>query len=392
MPKMYKPIAITIISLILAAILIPAAVYTPLMKSINWKIYDALVKSEYELGCRATPAVDDILLVTIDNDTLNNMEERWPYSRATFAGVIDNLNNAGCKMIGFDFIFHGRSTDEEDALLKKALERRGGVVLGSSIDAEGVLNASTTPALKESAVSGFVTKVEDPDGVTRRSLTYLIGDKDPNKGVLSWEMELLRAVKDLDLATISNRGSAISFENGKGEKWVIPVERGTGSFLIRFHSHTSDFKRLSFYKVLKGDFDPSDVKDKIVLIGLSSQLFQDLHNTPLGWLPGITLNANAFVTLSSRDFLREAPKSAEIVLLIIGVIAAAVFVSLFGRRMALILIFTEIVLFLAISLLLIMHGWVWNYAVFPILVMVCPILGKKMYTFIAAKYWWTFRI
>ena len=39
-------------------------------------------------------AIKDILLVTIDNDTVNLMTHCWPYPRTDFAQVIENLNRA----------------------------------------------------------------------------------------------------------------------------------------------------------------------------------------------------------------------------------------------------------------------------------------------------------
>jgi len=126
------------------------------------------------------------------------------------------------------------------------------------------------------------------------------------------------------------------------------------------------------------DFIRGLVKDKIVLIGFLSSVFWDYYTTPIGPLPGIALNANAFLTLYSHDFLTETPKLLAISFVIVGVILAAMIVTFFSIKRALILIAAEILIFFAASLLLLTLRYVWDYSIFPIAVLLCPILSKKL--------------
>ncbi|MDD5496391.1 MAG: CHASE2 domain-containing protein, partial [Candidatus Omnitrophica bacterium] len=211
-------------------------------------------------------------------------------------------------------------------------------------------------------------------------LTYLVDAGDKKIGFLSWDMALLKAAKGADFSTLADDGTTISFKSNSGEEWNIPVDRHARSFLIHFRSHTADFRRISFYKVLEGDFDPSLVRGKIVLVGLLSSIFGDLHNTPIGWLPGITLNANVVSALYSHDFLREIPAPVEIFIIILGILLAVVTVQSQSLRRSLIPIIALIALFLGLSFILLSRGYVWNYAIFPLAVLICPLLAKKIMT------------
>lgn len=372
-----------IFGVIIAVVLTLLAQHTDFTQFARRKIYDVLVKIQYKL--KGPPAAaKDITLVVIDNETFRKMEERWPYRRASFARVIDNLADAGARAIAIDFIFYGGSSGEDDAALKASLERRSGrVILGASIDEESRVNASTAPFVAANSISGVVTKVQDPDSFVRRSLTYLLSDKAKKSFLLSWEMQVLKVAQGVDVSTFDHKNGLVSFSGGPGERWSVPVEDERGTFLINFSCHTSDIKKLSFYDVLKGDFDKADVKGRIVLIGFISSAFWDFYNTPIGPLPGITLNANALLTLYTRAFITRIPPLFVALIVMIGAALASVFAALFRIKTALIFIAAEIALFFALSLLLLLSGYAWDYALFPAAVLVGPLLGKKITEVIA---------
>ena len=373
-----KNIAILLWSALIAAILILASNYVIYVNPIHLKIYDTLVAVRGKF-IHPPKGIEDVVLVKIDNDTLNNLPERWPYSRATFAKVIDRLKAAGARTIGLDFVFYGLSSDDADALLEKAFENAGNIVTGSTLDENGALNvpAYRTPA--EKTASGIVTKFEDSDKIIRRNLTYLITGRTRQKTVLSWELELLKIEKRIDLSTLSDAAHRVVFlRNQADETWEIPVDPKTGTFLINFKAHTTDFRGLSFYRVLKGDFNADEIKNKIVLIGFTSLVLGDIHDTPLGWIPGMTLSANAFLTLYSHDFLKEMPKEIETIFVLIGALVASLFVLFLSSQRAFFCLIAEIALFFIASVILLSWGITWDYSLFPLATIISASLSKKM--------------
>jgi len=373
-----KTIFIVVVSLILAAgaYSINRACPIPAARLVHLKIYDCLLKAEYKFAPRL-PALKDILLVTIDNDTLNKMNERWPYQRSDFVRVIDNLRKAKPEVIAFDFAFLGKSNTRDDALLKACLNSDYKIVMATSINEESCLDIVSFSGCESKLLSGIVTKIQDEDGEVRGNLTYLVDEK--NKGFLSWGMQILKVVKNVDLGSLKTSDNFISFRNNSGEKWVIPIKSDTETYLIHFRGHTVDFSRISFYEAFKGDFNPAVVKNKIVMIGLASSMFGDIHNTPLGWMPGITLNANAFLTLYARDFIKRVHWFLGFVLAMIGVAVSAIIVSSFDNEQAIVFIILELFSFFILSYILLTCNYTWNYSFFILAAPIFPFIAKKIY-------------
>lgn len=329
--------------------------------------------SVYQRVTPPPPAARDIVLVGIDSQTAARMKERWPYPRKTFATVLDRLHRAGARAIGLDFSFFGGSADPaEDELLRETLSH-GRVVLGAGFGETGGLVWSTLPELRAATRSGIVNKLQDRDGVLRHALTYLVSTnpKLPKTRVFSLELKLLEASREVNLASMEDHGRTLAFKAASGEL-RIPVDARTKTFAVRFRAHTGDFTRLSFYQVHEGRFDRAVVKDKIVMIGFLSLLFQDLHQTPIGWLPGLTLNANTFLTLHARDFIRPLPFLLELLVLLGGVGLGILLVHSVRPAHALGGLCLAVVAFLALSYALYALGWVWNYARFPMFVLLVP--------------------
>jgi CHASE2 domain-containing sensor protein len=355
----------------------------PMLTSLRRKSYDALFKIEYKLR-RPPPALKDIALVVIDNHTLKNMPQRWPYSRATFAKVVENLKKAGAKAIAFDFVFWGQTDPEEDATLSEIMAEDK-VILPCLINEQGKIEFSNLPGSSTAFYSGVVTKIQDEDGVTRRNLLYVVNEKDPKKGILSWEMQLLKAVRSVDTATLVNDVDTVLFQNNAGEQWRVPVDPSTQTFSIHFRARAIDFPRISFSNVFRGNFYPNQVKDKIVILGTLSSLFGDLHRTPIDWLPGVVLNANAFLNLYTHDFLKNVPPRVEWLAILLGVFLSGILVLWFRPRIAIFLILLEIGLILLTTYAFLTRGYLWNYTLISILVLVCPFAAKNIDLFFSGR-------
>lgn len=59
--------------------------------------------------------VDDVAVVAVDDVTLSDLNERWPFRRSLHARVIDELRRAGAKVIAYDVQFTEPSQINEAA-------------------------------------------------------------------------------------------------------------------------------------------------------------------------------------------------------------------------------------------------------------------------------------
>jgi adenylate cyclase len=387
---MTKHVRTLVIGIILTILFLFSEKYISPAKLISLKIYDILNRIEYRLH-KPPSQIKDIVIVSIDNETIGKMPYRWPYPRSIFASAIKNLMLAQAKVIAFDFVFLGKSEEIEDQALREALSDNDKIILASTIDENGALNIRSLPSLAVNVPSGIVTKLQDIDGEIRRNLTYLISDEIPPKGFLSWEMAILKSVEGLTVTPIKGDECYLSIKNDEGEKWLIPVDCYNKSFMINFLAHTGDFKRIPLYNAYTGNFDPSAVKDKIVLVGFVSSLLGDIHNTPIGWMPGIILNANSFLTLYTHSFIKDVPVRLDRFLAIIGVLLSTMILLLFDKKTAGIFIAAQIAVFFIISYALLTMGYMWDYFAFPFSVAVFPALSTHIYAWIwqRKKFYWT---
>ncbi len=131
----------------------------------------------------AEPPSPNIVIVGIDDQTLQTYGKWSNWSRDLHARAIDNLAAAGAKVIGFDVLFVDSSPD--DARLAEAVENAGNVVLpiagtraaagaGPGVSYDGFL-VPVSPIGEAARDFGHVNIIPDPDGKVR-SLPLVVRD------------------------------------------------------------------------------------------------------------------------------------------------------------------------------------------------------------------------
>ncbi|MGH2833312.1 MAG: CHASE2 domain-containing protein [Solirubrobacteraceae bacterium] len=270
-----------------------------------------------------------IVLVRIDHPTLQefshrNLATRIPLPRSYDAKVIERLRQAGAKAIAVDIEFghpsrgegetpasERRSEEESDELFEAVGRAHGKVVLAATeIGPHGqneVLGGAAN--LREvGARAGAAIFIPDSDGTIRRLLHSYSGL--PTLGVATAEV------------ASGQRYSASLFESDG-----VPID---------FLGPPPSFEVASFSNVMLGQTPPSLFKNKIVIVGASDPLFQDVHHTAVGGgkeMAGMEIWANATSTLLRGIPLRDAPGWLEIILIVLmGVVVPLGSLRLRPRR------------------------------------------------------------
>ena len=88
---------------------------------------------------RSQPAhLEEFIVVAIDDESLEKINQRWPWSRSLFGTVLDTLSRQQPKVILYDATFTGASPNpKEDEVLAEAIRKAGNVVLPSSFNDRG---------------------------------------------------------------------------------------------------------------------------------------------------------------------------------------------------------------------------------------------------------------
>jgi adenylate cyclase len=301
----------------------------------------------------------DLVLVTIDDESMNQGGELsvWPWPRRYHARVIKQLHAAGAKVIGVDMVLAGSSgggevtlsgplalapLSKDDEYLAGALKLAGNVVLAMEVaqsavaaeEAQAELEVGNFPvaAFEEAALDlGCANLPRDLDGVVRRAWTSLTFQDEPYAG-----LAVALAAHYLGVAPLTLAAQAL--ERSRAGHPAL----GGDSLLISYGAPIGlGFERIPYYRVLQGDFDPAQVRGKMVLIGSQASVLQDLHYTPLAlrgergtgeraaMMPGVEIVAHVAESLVHGRYLVPLnPLGAGALTLLVALAMAALTVWL----------------------------------------------------------------
>ncbi len=296
-----------LITLLLVALIVPAAS--------RWVVSSvpSLHKLEllaYDWHARALPASAPdprIVLVGMDDSSLDRLplERRsYPLPRSIHAKLLDGLSEAGARVVGFD-IWFAHPVPGDDEIFARAIGHHGKVVSGllPSVQLSGTEESFTftepAPLLRPDMLTGsllFPVRF----GKMRWFYPYSVDSRTtkryPHLSVMlasayfgeSGETPLLR-----DRFTLGRINAPVG---------------GDGEILIRFAGPAGTFEPISYYDVYSGQWKRNHgtdyFRDKIVLVGIVNPLV-DHHDTPLGDMQGLEIQANALQTTLQGNWLRH---------------------------------------------------------------------------------------
>ena len=259
------------------------------------------------------PPSPSIVIVAINDESfkaLNQNIRTWP--RTDYARLIDAIAAGGPTVIGVDVAWTHASTEPDDEALARSLRQAGNVVLASLIEhqegAEYKLDRYAAPIrLLAQAASGvgLVNLPRDNDGVVRRATLW------------RFHNDVWYPAFGYEIARVYLGQPAVPFDPTMGVvrlgEHVLHLGSGQ-DLLINFCGGRATFPTISMYQVLNGEVSAQTFADKIVLIGFTTSLEQDLHatafNPPWGspeLIPGAEIHANVVASLLNNDPIRRAP-------------------------------------------------------------------------------------
>lgn len=311
-----------------------------------------------------------VRVIDIDEESLARLGQ-WPWPRTRMAELVDRARAAGAAALGFDVVFAEPDRTSPQAMARQwALTPRqrtlldglpdhdqrfaeaiapGGVVLGFSLQVAGEVAPGASgdalpqrarfvqlgpPALQglpqgEAVVPplpplaaaaqghGALSFVPDGDGVLRR-LPLLVRVQD--RLLPSLVAEMLRVGQDQSNYLLRSEPEPIG---GLAELRVGQVtlpSTAAGEFWLHY-SQPAPARRIAAWKVLEGQVDPAELRDRLLLVGSSAQGLLDLRFTPLGTVvPGLEVHAQALEQALSGAFLRRPTwmQPLELLALLVG--------------------------------------------------------------------------
>ena len=230
-----------------------------------------------------------IVLVSIDQDSFDELNLPWPWPRTLHATLIRKLAQSQAKLIALDILFTEPKADpREDRALAEAIKKAGNVILAAEYtEVPSDFGPRTTvnlpiPLVREHALGyGLANLVTDRDGIVRRARLALAFQERVFPG---FAYQIYQGFADKEAL----QGNEISF---------IP-------YLINFRGPARSYPIVPYYRILRDEIDLSIFRDKIVIVGAFSPSLHDIFPTPFSAseaTAGVEIQANFVDTLVAND-------------------------------------------------------------------------------------------
>lgn len=269
---------------------------------------------------------------------LQLMTERpYPWSREVWALLLDRLFGAGARAVMFDFV--SNPPNEGDPIFHEALDRyRDRVVIGANFDfskgMQAVLpnaNLIPPPALQDDRV-GFVIFFSDPLDRKVRSVRYMVSDR-LLAGQESYPSE------EIYYAMSTRMLKKIGHEKDLFQDFLPHPFRFGSNDAYPAHALYEVFDPKLWHAPIpasrdsgSGFGDGAFFKDKVVVVGASSQIAHDFVPTPMSPdTPGPTLHIHAMAATIDHDFLHPTSEWTDLMLVAVAAFLAWVLIA-FVRR------------------------------------------------------------
>lgn len=348
--KLIKALLIsTAIVLAYSYILIPLGIFSkPILLS-----QDLLSKCIYKISPRPSQA-KDIVVVSIDRESLRNLEQKWPWTRDIFAQFLLRLKEYNPKVIYLDFSFIGKT--EHDDTFAQALATAGNVIIPYYFDEKGKPLFPEQKFIESAAGFGPVNKLRDIDLTIRDALLVYFSTIG---SIIDFSVELITICKyfGVTIGDVSKEGGnlIINIEKEK-KKLKIPIKEN-GTLPIKYSVALDDIKVIPFWKVIKETFPLETFRDKIVIVGLTDKALLDVYLTPLGMSSGIEIIVNTILTVITGDFIKYVSKDINLPIILLIVLLITLTVFRLSPWKSFFIAILELLVYLGIAFLLSWYGY-----------------------------------
>ncbi|MEM7064933.1 MAG: CHASE2 domain-containing protein [Cyanobacteria bacterium P01_B01_bin.77] len=225
----------------------------------------------------AQPWSDELVVIGIDDPTFNQLGVH-PLPRKYYAELLQRLIEADNRLVAFDILMSEPHSD--DSLLSQAMAEHPGVILASTVSADGqALNANSL-LIRNAQTSGRIDESSDFDGITRR-----------HRLSINNRLSLAAATAALYNATI--------------DVIALPTLPGN-QLLLNWPGPVDQLNFVSLIDVLDGKIPPEQLAHKIVLVGATATATDQDLRTPFdnNRVGGVYVYAAVLHNLLEENWLR----------------------------------------------------------------------------------------
>ncbi|MBF0308921.1 MAG: adenylate/guanylate cyclase domain-containing protein [Magnetococcales bacterium] len=264
--------------------------------------------------------VDDVILVNTDEAFFKSYGS-YPFRRVDIARIAENLRTLGAHVVALDILMDFPSSYGEDAPTAEILKRAGNILVVSQGEfRNGKFQKINypTPTIREVTRSGYTNISSFSQVWTTLSRLRVFPEMVSEADGLPFSVQAL-AMHWLTQPKLQDR--KLIFDG----RFTVPLDQ-FNSFYIDFPALPGGARFLSQVKGLSAheflhleDLDKEEraelsywVKDKIVIVGDTSEVSHDWFDTPVGMVYGVEIIADTIHTLMRGAPLRPASDQVEL--------------------------------------------------------------------------------
>jgi CHASE2 domain-containing sensor protein len=284
------------------------------LQFLEWTALDYFLRSR-----PAEPMDERVLIVGINEDDIRQLQ-KYPIPDQELVALLQKIQSHQPSVIGFDIV---RDYASEQNQLSQAFQKSSNWMAIERIQMfEEDEEQTSAPAGVAPEQVGFVNAMLDDDKALRRSL---LSATDVN-GEYHFSLTARLAIKylsDRGYEIDNIKGDPEAFRFGKAELrrfaagtgGYVNADDGGNQILINFRSGAQPFRTVSLTDIKTGKFKPEWIRDRIVLVGITSDIYKDVVNSGAVVKPadvsvfGVEIQAHAVsqiisAVLDGRSLLR----------------------------------------------------------------------------------------
>ncbi|MEM6753019.1 MAG: CHASE2 domain-containing protein [Cyanobacteria bacterium P01_C01_bin.38] len=304
------------------ALLILLVRLSGLFQGAEWMLGDLFVQMNQPQAI----ATDYLTLITVDETDLQKLGQ-FPPSDSMITLALEKINAAQPKAIGLK-IYRNLSLESRDKAWQQLSSRTPNLIA-----TEEVLGYEIIPPKSVSEIPrqiGFSDRLLDGDGKVRRAV---LARKISQSSQLDLSFPLKLALKYLDLnektitnsisnGTLNLKQAQIKFFKNNDANYIRAADDDY-QILINYLGTQKQFTNYSLSQLLAGEVPAADIRNRVVIMGLTTESFNKLYQTPFStrWsnvpeeMPGIVVDANIvnqlLTSALNQTTLKTLSESAE---------------------------------------------------------------------------------
>ena len=251
-----------------------------LLQPLELAAYDWNIRLQSPTALSSPPVA---LLTITEQDILN--QGRWPISNGTLATVLERLEEHSPRAVGVD-IYLDVEVPPGREKLDEVLLANPHIITAMKFPQGERPGVPPPSVLEGSEQVGFTDMLADPGGIVRRGFLFMDDGASVyyslalRLALLYLQQEGIGPRADPEHPAFMRLGETTFFPFESSDGGYSGADAGGYQFLLDYRDQPESLPTISLTDFLAGEYDPSIITDKIVLIGVTADSVKDEFFTP----------------------------------------------------------------------------------------------------------------